>query len=156
MQQHTNKSKNKGENNGENRIKTRDESRTFPKDKRLPSVTPINVSDAWFEAIQNRKKTVEGRLNKEKFAGLRVGSILVINRSTPNSASDAQRTSSLVAIVTQVVLYDSFRQFLEQEGLARTLPGVPTIVDGVKVYRQFYSAAKEKEHGVAAIHIRTL
>jgi ASC-1-like (ASCH) protein len=108
----------------------------------------INVADPWFSHIRSGAKTVEGRLNKGKFAELKVGSTLVIAKSGGNA-----RTKRLVAVVTRVVRYPSFETYLSQEGLARTLPGVASISDGVDVYRQFYTVDQEKEHGIAAIHL---
>ena len=104
----------------------------------------ITVASPWFELIRDGKKIVEGRLNRSKFASFHTGTTLVIN----SSGSDEK----VVAVVTRVCKYPTFKAYLSQEGLARTLPGVQSIKEGVAVYRQFYDKAKEKEHGVLAIH----
>ena len=120
----------------------------------------MSVSQPWFSAIKKGAKTIEGRLAKPKFLALEVGDTAVISRSGPVSASRSRAPTSstsaaskVVAVVTRVVRYKSFAEYLSQEGLARTLPGVRTIDEGVQTYRQFYTAADEAEHGVAAIHI---
>lgn len=110
--------------------------------------TELNVGDPWFSHIRTGAKTVEGRLHNGKFADLAVGSTLVIAKSGGNA-----RTKRVVAVVTRVVRYPTFEVYLSQEGLARTLPGVATTAEGVRVYREFYSADQEKEHGIAAIHM---
>jgi ASC-1-like (ASCH) protein len=107
----------------------------------------LNVSQPWLRLIQNGQKTVEGRLNKGKFADIKVGTVLVISG---NSNSNSKKT---VAVTTRVCRYASFEEYLSQEGLARTLPGIKSIKDGVDVYRKFYSAEDERTHGVLAIHI---
>jgi hypothetical protein len=42
---------------------------------------------------------------------------------------------------------------LETEGLAKALPGVESMTEGVKVYRQFYTVQKEQARGVLGIHV---
>ncbi len=124
----------------------------------------LNVSEPWFSAIRSRSKTVEGRLNKGKFATMEPGTVLVISKSQAGGASlsttkngrsksKTSAVSKLVAVVTKVVTYSSFVEYLSHEGLAAALPGVRTIEDGVAVYRQFYTSEMERQHGVLAIHI---
>lgn len=124
----------------------------------------INVGEPWFRALRDGVKTVEGRLHKGKFAALRPGTVLVVARSGPpppsargasvaRPASSSRAARPFVAVVTRVVRYASFVEYLSQEGLARTLPGVKTLEDGVAVYRAFYSAEDEAAHGVAALHV---
>jgi ASC-1-like (ASCH) protein len=108
----------------------------------------INVAQPWFRHIQRRRKTVEGRLDKNKFSELSRGSVLII------SSNQSKEEEKVVAVVTRVKKYPDFRTYLTQEGLARTLPGIETIEEGVSVYRQFYTEAQEREHGVLAVHIR--
>lgn len=121
----------------------------------LSAPIEINVSDPWFTAIRSRTKTVEGRLHKGKFAEMRPGTVLVISKSEGgNGQSGHSRSRKVVAVVTKVVVYKSFEDYLPHEGLCSTLPGMHTIADGVQVYRQFYSAAMEKQHGVAAVHLQ--
>ncbi len=121
--------------------------RTFFVVSAMP-VFDINVGDPWFSHIRAGAKTIEGRLHKGKFAELKVGDALVIAKSGGNA-----RSKRVVAVVSRVARYASFEAYLSQEGLARTLPGVATIKEGVDVYRQFYAADLEKAHGVAAIHM---
>ena len=107
----------------------------------------LNVSQPWLRHIQEGRKNVEGRLNKGKFAEMAVGTILVIGGK---SNSKAAKT---VAVVTKIRKYVSFEEYLTQEGLANTLPGVKTIKDGVDTYHKFYSVEDENKYGVLAIHL---
>uniref|UniRef100_A0A2N9J3V0 ASCH domain-containing protein n=1 Tax=Fagus sylvatica TaxID=28930 RepID=A0A2N9J3V0_FAGSY len=49
--------------------------------------------------------------------------------------------------------YASFSDMLGAESLAKVLPGVETIEEGVQIYREFYTEEKEKTNGVLAIHV---
>lgn len=97
------------------------------------------VADPWFQHIASGAKTVEGRLNKGKFAGLSVGSVLTVR---------GRDGSGLKCHVTRIATYKSFKEMLEQEGLRHVLPGVIGIANGVSVYRKFYSAKDEAVNGV--------
>ena len=126
--------------------------------KQLPleNIFYMGVKTRWFNAIKNGKKTVEGRL-KKKFGHIKKGTTLVIrkNPESTNSKNNSQNdTHVLIVVVTDNVKYRSFEEYLLQEGLARTLPGVRSIEEGVNIYRSFYSEEDEKTHGVSAIHIR--
>lgn len=113
-----------------------------------PTVHDLNVSDPWFSAISAGKKTVEGRLAKGKFVDIRVGDVLRISLNSNNNSYSTR-------VVQDIKKYDGFKQYLEQEGLARTLPGVGSIRDGVKIYREFYSPRTEKQFGVVALHLKS-
>ena len=129
------------------------------------SVQEISVQDPWFSAIARGTKTVEGRLNKGKFAEMRAGTVLSISKSVKSKSSvkspissskSSPRPRTVVAIVTKVVRYPNFEQYLSCEGLNRTLPGLLSIKEGVDVYRQFYSAQDEQRYGVVAVHVTLL
>ncbi len=136
-----------------------------PPQQAAAGVVEIGVSEPWFRALRDGAKTVEGRLHKGKFAALRPGTVLVVTRSSAGAAqarsasppsSSSARTRPFVAVVTRVLRYASFAEYLCQEGLARTLPGVKSLEDGVAVYRAFYSAEDEEQHGVAAVHVHVV
>lgn len=128
-----------------------------PQQQAAAGVVEIGVSEPWFRALRDGAKTVEGRLHKGKFAALRPGTVLVVTRSSAgSSAGSSARTRPFVAVVTRVLRYASFAEYLCQEGLARTLPGVKSLEDGVAVYRAFYSAEDEAQHGVAAVHVHVV
>lgn len=95
----------------------------------------LSVQQPWLDHILKGRKTVEGR-----FAELQRGDILVI-------AGRRFRVSSIAR-------YDGFKAYLTQEGLARTLPGVTSVAEGVAIYRRFYAEEAERQHGVLAIRIK--
>ncbi|KAL5543201.1 hypothetical protein UlMin_010911 [Ulmus minor] len=47
--------------------------------------------------------------------------------------------------------YVSFSEMLEAEGLAKVLPGVKSVKEGVEIYRKFYTEEKERSNGVLGI-----
>ncbi|KAD6453015.1 hypothetical protein E3N88_07720 [Mikania micrantha] len=50
--------------------------------------------------------------------------------------------------------YASFSDMLAAEGLAKVVPGVETIKEGIQIYRKFYSEEREKSNGVLAILVK--
>ncbi|MEW5303545.1 MAG: hypothetical protein WDW36_006226 [Sanguina aurantia] len=113
----------------------------------------ITVAEPWFTFIKAGEKTVEGRLCRGMFAGLQVGSLLSVTRSNAQAQEACMHACMVEVSVTCVNRYASFEQYLTDEGLAKTLPGVHSISEGVAVYHQFYTPQQESEHGVLAIHI---
>jgi len=114
-----------------------------------PSSVSIHVAEPWFSAIRDGYKTVEGRLNRGKFAELKEGTLIrFVNKDLP----DQEVTTE----VTRINNYASFADLLAQQGLARTLPGTSTLEQGVAAYRAFYNDAQEKGSGVLAIHVRVV
>jgi ASC-1-like (ASCH) protein len=109
----------------------------------------IHVQQPWLTYLQTGQKVVEGRLNKGKFADLKVGDVVIITGDA-GSHADCRRT---VACVSHIARYRTFEAYLNEEGLSRTLPGIHSVQEGVSVYRQFYTADEERQHGVLAIHL---
>lgn len=104
----------------------------------------LTVAEPWFSHIQSSKKKIEGRLYRGRYKKLSLGNIVV-----GNSDGSIVITRKIISLKR----YHSFKELLENEGLENTLPGINTIKDGVKVYRHFYSADDELEHGVLAIEL---
>lgn len=100
----------------------------------------IGLQENHFLNVVSGLKTVEGRLNKGKFVQMKKGNTIIINGQYKTK-------------ITKIVKYKTFRDYLEKETLAKTLPGVYTIDDGVAVCRQYYTEVDEWEFGVIAIHL---
>ena len=106
----------------------------------------INVSEPWFSLMKNKKKKIEGRLNKGSFAELQKGEIIkFINNN-----------ESFKAKIKKIVKYDTFKEYLSQEGLKRTLPNIKTIDDGCNIYYKYYTKAQEREFKILAIYIKKM
>lgn len=59
----------------------------------------------------------------------------------------------LLLNVEAVRKYNSFSEMLKGEKISNVLPGISSIVEGVKVYRKFYAEEKENSYGVLAISV---
>lgn len=106
----------------------------------------INVQNPWFNYIKQGRKKIEGRLNKGKFADLKVNDIVIWE-----NAGQKIRTK-----LTRIGHYKTFNDMLTNEGLRNVLPDITTLDAGVAVYRQFYSEEKEAMYGVLAIEVQLL
>lgn len=69
----------------------------------------INVQEPYVTYILNGTKTVEGRLNKGKFAAAQVGDHVLLN-------------DVVELVITGKKQYATFKEMLEQEGVARLFP----------------------------------
>lgn len=85
-------------------------------------------------------KTVEGRLNKGKFAKIKVSDIIEIK--------------CVKFDVIGKSIYSSFREMIKEEGIENIVPDKNNINDAVNVYYKFYTKEQEKEFQVVAIKIR--
>jgi ASC-1-like (ASCH) protein len=114
-----------------------------------PSTYIEHVSEPWFSLINLGLKIVEGRKNKGRFHDMKVGDI--IEWKNEDFMSRSVKTK-----ITKKVVYSTFKEYLETEGLDNCLPGMPSIEHGLSVYYKYYTKEDEKEYGVMAIHIQLL
>lgn len=98
----------------------------------------LHVQEPYFTQLKDGLKTVEGRCAVGDYNRIGSGSLILCNKC-------------LVLKVQDVHGYLSFSEMLQAESLAKVLPGIKTIDDGVQVYRRFYTEEKEKTNGVVAI-----
>lgn len=105
----------------------------------------INVQDPWFSHIKAGRKSIEGRLNKGKFASLKKGQYV---RWTNNN-------KSVLTKITGIRIYSTFHKMLINEGLRNVLPEprIKTLEDGEAIYYGFYTREKEAEFGILAIEL---
>jgi ASC-1-like (ASCH) protein len=106
----------------------------------------INVSEPWFSLMKNKKKRIEGRLNKGVFSTLEKGEIIKF----------VNNNDSFKAKIKKIVKYNTFEEYLSQEGLKRTLPKVLTIEEGCNIYYKYYTREQEKEYKILAIYIKVI
>ena len=107
----------------------------------------MHVQEPWFSHIKEGRKSIEGRLNKGRFAALKKNQIVIWQNG------DKKVKTKIVDIFN----YKTFRQMIEQEGLKHSLPGIDTVDNGVdNVYMKFYTPEKEAEFGVLAIKVEVM
>ncbi|CAI9777052.1 unnamed protein product [Fraxinus pennsylvanica] len=100
----------------------------------------LHVQEPFFSQLNDGLKTIEGRCAFGHYKQIKSGDILLFNKCVMLQVQDIHQ-------------YASFREMLEAESLAKVLPGVENIEEGVQVYRNFYSEEKERLNGVIAICI---
>jgi ASC-1-like (ASCH) protein len=116
----------------------------------------MDVCDPWYEHLRTGAKPVEGRKASPTWVSIREGDTIAIRSGT----------SQFCATVTGVAEYRStaatavaglacLRAFLEAETLARALPGVRTIDDGIKTYLQWFTAEDIGRYGMLGIQVTT-
>ena len=108
-----------------------------------------NVSEPWFSLISLGLKTIEGRKNKGRFKDMQVGEIIEWTNNDFNPRSTLTR-------ITKKQKYDTFREYLETEGLNKCLPGITNIEDGLSIYFKYFTKEDEKEFGVIAIGLELI
>lgn len=107
----------------------------------------INIDTMWLDAILVNQKTVEGRLRREKYLQLVPGSRILFRDATRN----------IGAIVKTIHHYKgekALQNYLEQEGLRRTVPGATNISHGIYIYTNEPINWKQQDilkYGVIAI-----
>ncbi|GMY32580.1 hypothetical protein FCV25MIE_27822 [Fagus crenata] len=107
----------------------------------LKSVThELHVQEPFFSQLKDGRKTIEGRCAVGDYNRIGSGTLILFNKC-------------VVFEVQYVHRYASFSDMLGAESLAKVLPGVETIEEGVQIYREFYTEEKEKTNGVLAIHV---
>ena len=104
----------------------------------------FHIGDPWFEHIITGQKIVEGKLAKGKALNMEVGSVLHISGNTGEV---------IECRVVAIRRYESFRNYLETEGLTKSLPGVTSIEDGLNVYNQYYQPGLDLTLGVLAVEL---
>lgn len=105
-----------------------------------------SVQEPWFSLIKSGAKTIEGRLNKGDFDIMRAGDIV-----TWTCKSQSVKTQ-----IKAIYYYKTFATYLKARTLKACLPGVKTILEGVKIYHGFYSREDERKYGICAIELVVL
>lgn len=110
----------------------------------------ITVQQPYFDFIKNGTKTIEGRINRDKFASFAQGDVIKIYCNTDDESK------FITAYIKDVRRYVSFYHYLYCEGIQKTLPNVHNIYEGCGVYYQLYTLEQEKKYGVVAIELYTI
>lgn len=104
----------------------------------------FNVQDKYFLQIKSGLKTAEGRINKPKFAKLKVGDYITFS-------SNNNPAETVKAKVSYINKFQSFRGMLEED-IANLLPDIESVDSGVAVYESFGNYKQDQfEFGVVSI-----
>lgn len=102
------------------------------------------------------RKTVEGRLNRDKFAQYRVGDTVSLRRDHRNDAGqlkDGELNAATIEIVA-IRTYPTFLAMVTVEGYQRVIPFAKSADEAADEYNKYYSAVDQARYGVLAIEVR--
>jgi len=108
-----------------------------------------HLSEPWFSLVSLGLKTVEGRKNKGKWTELKVG-------DTIQWFNEDFLERKVKTIIKNKRIYPSFKDYLENEGLDKCLPGFSSIEHGLSVYYKYYSKEDEVLYGVVAFELQII
>jgi len=104
------------------------------------------------------RKTIEGRLNKGKFAQYQVGETVSLrrdHRDEDGMLHDGEPDAARVEI-TAIRRYGSFLEMVTEEGYEKVIPGAHSPQEAANEYNKFYSAEDQAKYGVLAIEVHYL
>ncbi len=101
------------------------------------------------------RKTVEGRLNRSKFAEYRPGDIIKLRRDIRQADGMLQDGEPDAARVEVVAIrnYKTFLEMVTVEGYKKVIPYAKTAQEAADEYNKYYSAEDQAKYGVLAIEI---
>ncbi len=102
------------------------------------------------------RKTIEGRLNRGKFAEYQVGDIVLLRRDHRDERGvlrDGEPDAARVEVVA-IRQYRSFLDMVSAEGFARVIPSAASAQDAANVYNAYYSGDEQAKFGVLAIEVK--
>lgn len=104
------------------------------------------------------RKTIEGRLNRGKFAEYRPGDIVELRRDYRDEDGVLQdgEPNSVRVEVMAVRRYQTFLAMVQAEGYDRVIPQAATAEEAANEYNKYYPAENQARYGVLAIEVRVL
>ena len=106
----------------------------------------FHVSEPWFSLISLGIKTIEGRKNKGIFKELKIGDVV---EWFNNDFNDREVKTKII----DKRVYKTFKEYLEKEGIEKTVPGQLSLEQGLNVYYKYYTEESVKDCGVVAIEL---
>ncbi len=102
------------------------------------------------------RKTIEGRLNKGKFADYRPGDTVSLRRDIRGDDGILRDGQPGPAQVTVVAIrhYPDFLSMVTTEGYKNVIPHAKTAQEAADEYNRYYSAEDQAAYGVLAIEIQ--
>lgn len=104
------------------------------------------------------RKTIEGRLNRGKFADYAVGDIVMLRRDVRDKNGvlhDGEPGAATVKIVA-INKYPDFLTMTQTEDYKKVIPYASSAQIAANEYNKFYSMEDQKRYGVLAIKVRVM
>jgi len=110
------------------------------------------------DSIIGGTKTIEGRLNKGKFAEYKVGDTVSLRRDMRSVNGELQDGEPNAATVELVAIrkYPDFLSMVTAEGYKKVIPNAKNAEEAADEYNKYYSQEDQRTYGVLAIEIRFL
>lgn len=110
------------------------------------------------DAIIDGQKTIEGRLNRDKFANYKIGDQIWLRRDHRDETGilhDGEPHAALVEVV-DIRHYNSFIQMTTVEDFKKIIPNAESAQQAADEYNKYYSSKDQLKYGVLAIEIKFL
>lgn len=105
-----------------------------------------------FENIVNKKKRIEGRLNKNnKILSIKNNSYIKFIHYYNNS-----KYYEINARVIYINKYDNFNNMLLHENINYIIPDANIIDDALNIYNTYYSKKQQQLYNISAIYFTTI
>lgn len=114
--------------------------------KKEMAITTIHCEDPWFSLIRDGIKPVEGRKGSPSHKKIKVGDFLNFTNGM----------EGFVAEVTEIRAYSTLEEYLNDVTVEKALPGVKTMEEALKIYRQWSTDEQIKAYGFLGIFIHPL
>ena len=104
------------------------------------------------------RKTIEGRLNKGKFAEYKVGDTISLRRDIRDANGvlhDGQPDAARVEVLA-TRQYKDFISMVTEEGYKRIIPSAVDAESAADEYNKYYSTEDQRTYGVLAIEIKPI
>ncbi len=107
------------------------------------------------DAIIAGQKTIEGRLNRGKFAQYEVGDTVLLRRDYRDQSGrlqDGEKGAANVVIIG-IRRYENFLDMVSGEGYQKVIPTAQSARMAADEYDKYYSLEDQAQYGVLAIEI---
>ncbi len=104
------------------------------------------------------RKTIEGRLNRDKFAQYKIGDMISLRRDYRDEKGVLHDGESHTAVVKIIAIrhYKNFLDMVTNEGYRKVIPRAENAVQAADEYNKFYSSDDQATYGVLAIEIQLI
>lgn len=104
------------------------------------------------------RKTIEGRLNRGKFADYHVGDVVKLRRDHRDAQGllhDGEPDTARVEIIA-IRQYETFLEMVTTEGYKKVIPSARSAREAAAEYDKFYSTTDQVKYGVLAIEVKVI
>ncbi|MBD3273460.1 ASCH domain-containing protein [Candidatus Dependentiae bacterium] len=110
-------------------------------------IIKLSLMHKYFENIKSGKKTIEGRLNKEKYQKLKINDKIEFKSNKTNE--------KIICKITHINKYSNFKTMLINEGINNMLPKINNLKEAIKIYESIPGYKENvKKYGTIAIGIK--